>query len=35
MAANPPRFNDKEGEDEVESWLVEIEMAFDIIELLE
>lgn len=33
MDANPPRFNSREGEDKAESWLVEIDGAFDVIEL--
>lgn len=35
MGENPPKFNGREREDKVESWLIEIEKAFYVTKLLE
>lgn len=33
MSVDPPTYNGRDEEDKAESWLVEIEKAFDVIEL--
>lgn len=35
MGDNPLRFNGREGKDKIGSWLIEIDKAFDVVELLE
>lgn len=35
MDVNPPRFNGREGDDKVKTWLIEVKKAFDMIELPE
>lgn len=35
MGANPSKFNDRDRKDKTKSWLIEIEKAFNVIELLD